>query len=465
MNQLISHDDMTPSDVETHKPSLLSPIWILLIVLIPYRVLATPQVIVYGEGAYLEDDLQVQVYADISEGNIFSFALKLLYDPDEITAIEAHKNEEVWYFGDATTKHPYKDPDTSNDGSVLILGGKLDINNPTAGVTGNGVLLGSVLFTRKTASSPSISLTFAGDANYDGFVATDGTVIDDQMGGIVFAPVTLLASDSDGDGLSDAIEQIIGTDPDNPDSDGDGILDGDEDTDGDSYTNSEEVAVGSNPASNASTPGITTVQLAKGFNLIGIPAESMFRPNVDDWVVLLGANADIEKVMVFDTAQARFLTFFPEDPANPDLATEKGQGLLVYAAQQGQIVFESVLCPSYDLKQGFNVLGIACAAEEGLSAFSLLDQLGAEYIGSVQRYDPESGAFETAAFDNEEPAGVDFAIVRGSTNRSQEFSRDFLHVPWLPLVSLPHFSRHRESGLFQLPQRRRCQHRILRLGE
>ncbi|MBI3783118.1 MAG: Ig-like domain-containing protein, partial [Deltaproteobacteria bacterium] len=50
--------------------------------------------------------------------------------------------------------------------------------------------------------------------------------------------------DSDGDGLSNCGEVILGTNPQNPDSDGDGILDGLEDTDGDGITDGEEALPG-----------------------------------------------------------------------------------------------------------------------------------------------------------------------------------------------------------------------------
>ncbi len=49
------------------------------------------------------------------------------------------------------------------------------------------------------------------------------------------------APDSDGDGLTDDVEEVIGTDPDDPDTDDDGTPDGDEDADGDQVTNLEEV--------------------------------------------------------------------------------------------------------------------------------------------------------------------------------------------------------------------------------
>lgn len=64
--------------------------------------------------------------------------------------------------------------------------------------------------------------------------------------------------DSDKDGLDDVREKEIGTSPNNPDTDGDGLNDGDEviiwktdplnkDTDGDSYLDGDEVRHGYNP--------------------------------------------------------------------------------------------------------------------------------------------------------------------------------------------------------------------------
>ncbi|MFH1667762.1 MAG: hypothetical protein ABH884_01925 [Candidatus Komeilibacteria bacterium] len=65
--------------------------------------------------------------------------------------------------------------------------------------------------------------------------------------------------DSDGDGLTDKQETVIGTDPFNPDSDEDGLFDNEEvvlyetdplnqDTDGDTYLDGDEVKNGYNPA-------------------------------------------------------------------------------------------------------------------------------------------------------------------------------------------------------------------------
>ena len=47
--------------------------------------------------------------------------------------------------------------------------------------------------------------------------------------------------------MIDGYEILLGTDPLNPDSDGDGVLDGEEDYDGDGLTDTEESVYGTNP--------------------------------------------------------------------------------------------------------------------------------------------------------------------------------------------------------------------------
>jgi hypothetical protein len=53
--------------------------------------------------------------------------------------------------------------------------------------------------------------------------------------------------DSDGDGIPDDLEPLLGLDPHNPDSDGNGVRDGDEDYDHDGLTNAQEIALGLDP--------------------------------------------------------------------------------------------------------------------------------------------------------------------------------------------------------------------------
>jgi FtsZ-interacting cell division protein ZipA len=86
----------------------------------------------------------------------------------------------------------------------------------------------------------------------------------------------IIKTDSDLDGVSDEEEKRIGTNADNPDTDGDGLLDGDEvrlyhsdplksDTDGDGITDGKAVRMNKNPLTGKSlvSPvkvGTTTVK-------------------------------------------------------------------------------------------------------------------------------------------------------------------------------------------------------------
>jgi hypothetical protein len=169
-------------------------------------LIATPSfaadVDVYAEGAYTADDLVLYIYADINAGPILSFGVKVNY-PSTLTYDSATKNEAIWYFGDGTTNHPYMNPE--NDGSgVVIIGGKLDTNAPTAGVTGTRVLLGTVTFTHDPSVTDfsGVTLTYGrgdGTGDYKNFVgSTDGTVFDGA--GVGFAVEIHKRGDANGDG-------------------------------------------------------------------------------------------------------------------------------------------------------------------------------------------------------------------------------------------------------------------------
>lgn len=259
--------------------------------------------------------------------------------------------------------------------------------------------------------------------------------------------------DSDGDGIHDGTElgytlDDIGPDTDtsvfqpdldptttthplNPDTDEDGLSDGQEDTnhngrvdagetdpgngdtDGDGYDDGEEVNAGSDPLNELSYPAATTVHLKKGFNLCSIPADVTSQPDLRDWLPVLGDSSEIEKVMVYDDQAGSFVILIPEDPSNPSFVLQGGEGLIVYARQDKEVEFTSVLCSSHDLKQGFNLIGIACPAE-GYTAFQLLSGLGSEKVSSIQRFCAEKGAFETAGFEpGGQLVGVDFPILLG----------------------------------------------------
>ena len=219
-----------------------------------------------------------------------------------------------------------------------------------------------------------------------------------------------LKKDTDGDGLTDGEEEDRNynglvdpgeTDPNNPDSDGDGYNDG------------EEVSAGSNPLSEYSYPAETAISLKQGFNLIAIPADVSTQYDLKDWLPVLGDNTEVEKVMVYDGQTGKFITLIPGDPLNESFILNGGEGLIVYAKQDKETAFTSVLCSTHDLKPGFNLIGFACPPE-GYTAFQLLSDLGSENVASIQRYSTKKGAFETAGFGPDgQVVGVDFPIVPG----------------------------------------------------
>ncbi len=92
--------------------------------------------------------------------------------------------------------------------------------------------------------------------NLSGSDSFNYTIVDGNGGGVAGSVSITLNTDSDYDGLSDADEAGLGTNPALADHDGDGFVDG------------HEVAAGSDPLSNASTPAGTVISSADGSNVI-----------------------------------------------------------------------------------------------------------------------------------------------------------------------------------------------------
>lgn len=88
-------------------------------------------------------------------------------------------------------------------------------------------------------------------------------------------------------------------------------------------------------------------------------------------------------------------------------------GLIVYAKQDATFTFTSRYCPTWNLSGGINLVGTSCAASV-LTAFQLLENLGGDgLVSSIQRFNRNTGEFETAGYHNGQPVGVDFSIVAG----------------------------------------------------
>lgn len=181
---------------------------------------------VYGEATSTGPDVSVQVYADITSPAIVSHSFKLYYPASELRVAGAAHPEAVWYFHDGTRTVPCPAPETSTPGEVLFVGGLMDARNPLAGVTGNHVLLGTVLFSRNSQDTPNFDMTIGRAGQFASFVTVNGAVLEAQAGQVTVQSVSNNPGDTDLDGLGDKWEEnFFGTTrgvfySDDPDHDG-----------------------------------------------------------------------------------------------------------------------------------------------------------------------------------------------------------------------------------------------------
>lgn len=68
---------------------------------------------------------------------------------------------------------------------------------------------------------------------------------------------------------------------------------------------------------------------------------------------------------------------------------------------------------THNLRQGINNIGFAEVPDD-YSAFDVLNDLGVANVSSIQRFDAETGTFESAGFNADaQPVGKDFNISPG----------------------------------------------------
>ena len=192
-----------------------------------------------------------------------------------------------------------------------------------------------------------------------------------------------------------------------------------EDPDGDGYTNQSEVAGKSDPFNADSRPVRSSLSLHTGFNLVSFPAETLYFENLVNLLEALGGHAVISRMQIFDSVRqvfdevgydglGRFYGLNMALPAGRGLA-----GAIVYARRDVDFAFPSTYCHTWNLKSGMNLVGTPCAP--GVTAFQLLQAIGdGSVVSSIQRFNPTTGRFETAAYDQGgQPVGVNFPIVGG----------------------------------------------------
>jgi hypothetical protein len=118
-------------------------------------------------------------------------------------------------------------------------------------------------------------------------------------------------------------------------------------------------------------------------------------------------------VLAYDPTQGKFVRLVPGATDNPAFMLHGGEAIYIYAKHGRTIVFTSLLKQAIDLKQGLNLVGIADPPTD-YSAYDVLTNMGADRVRSMQHYNPQSGSFETAGFDEDGNLhGTDFTIATG----------------------------------------------------
>ncbi|RLG90098.1 hypothetical protein DRO34_06190, partial [Candidatus Bathyarchaeota archaeon] len=156
--------------------------------------------------------------------------------------------------------------------------------------------------------------------------------------------------------------------------------------------------------------------LYAGLNLFGYQVEVPAGYTSYDMIADLGGEDEVEKIQRYDPATGSFETTFYESgvPVGDIFDIVSGEGYLVYmkvektVSQVGRIVSVSI-----QLEPGLNVVAIPCVPL-GYSSYDMLRYLGSpDEVSSIQKFDKETGAFQTTAYFDSQPSGINFDIVNG----------------------------------------------------
>lgn len=239
--------------------------------------------------------------------------------------------------------------------------------------------------------------------------------------------------DGDRDGLTDAFEIANGFNPSLTDSDGNGILDGDEDSDVDGVSAFAEQSFGSNAQladgdgdgdddgielANGEDPvaGFVDVQIPEGFSLFAHP--TAVSPGLSAYGLLsaLGVGGPGEEIARLDPLTGLYETagFSGGVPIGVDFPIATNEGYVLKLDTQGQFRFEGAPdSPLIDLASGLNLIGLP-SVPGGLTAFTLLQAIGDDsVVQSIVSFEPDNAVFESATYEGGVPTGVNFPIEIG----------------------------------------------------
>ena len=154
--------------------------------------------------------------------------------------------------------------------------------------------------------------------------------------------------------------------------------------------------------------GSAVLELFRGLNLISVPSGIATITDIENWLFSVDALAGIEKALLYDPLSQSYVDIFPTNFLVSDEQVHAGQGIMLYCNQDATVAIALGQVEYKALSPGFNFRCTVDLASDIDSAFDLLTLFGGN-MHSLQRYNPETGKFETAAMGAiGNPQGVDF---------------------------------------------------------
>ena len=367
-----------------------------------------PDVIYYGEAvmngaAFTAQDIQVQIRAEVNGTTLVSYAM----------GDKASVGDHYVLYIPMDSIEP-SNPDSAREGDTVLIflstGGQ-DYHVATLSIGLRGSVT-EVLIDATDTDNDGISNSLDMDDDNDGMPDQ----FEKQYGYNALNSIDAV-SDWDHDGINALTEFQNGTNPNNFDSDGDGIDDG---KDADSLQFDFPVV------------------LRAGLNLFALPFVQESGLTSADILIELGGMAN--SISRLDTNGVVFekTTMVDNTIAGTVFLIAEGQGYQIDMENNYEQLWSgslSLIVPN--LVSGLNVVTFP-SIPEGFSAYLLIDQidiLGA--VSSIQRFNRESGRFETTVYDQGAPSGINFPIQRGEAyiiSMHQNISE--LRLPQAPVVTI-----------------------------
>jgi hypothetical protein len=300
---------------------------------------------------------------------------------------------------------------TIRDLSTQVLGTLYISSNPriaTVSIDGlvTAVSRGKAIITaRNEGATASLEI----DVNTIVSTVNDGIPDDWKIAhGLDIHDPTVAGQDPDHDGLTNLEEFLHGTDPNNPDTDGDGVSDGDEvhkyhtdplnpDTDGDGLSDGEEIRLGTNPL-NPDTDGDGIpdgIEVKLGLNpLVADPTTAVQGHVIDQsGNPVAGANVVVFRFFVARTDAAGFFSL-------PIVPADLGAITAVARTTHNNQILEGTSQPFSPVAKGTTDVGtIQIVVNVGVISGTVTDQQGKQVF--TAQITLTSGAdVRTAATDN-----------------------------------------------------------------